>query len=271
MAAPRPLAGCESAETARSRVHHDLCRDVRSDGNSAALSAALSAHSCHAGRVPAVDRDHIIAALVRHARSQILLEFDGTRTCIQSTLVAVETLAHFHLTAEPFPVRVRAMNGVAAAAFRGWPGGATGSWTEALPSSGHSPLTALLDLPHYWDGHLVTICGGQLIDLSADQFFDPRHHLRAQPLAISVSRDFLRGNVMAVASCQTADAVGETLVVYEALRDWVWRLPYRTLRNSPRIQWVVRRTVRAIQRDLGMPGRAARCRTPSHPGPTVLT
>ena len=142
------------------------------------------------------DTLNLLSALRRYGRDEILKHFDAT-SCIASTRVAINVLAHYGIHAEPLPVSMLVFN---AEATRLLETGGTpllqekvGSYTPEMAGGpwsigvGASPNPG----PNGWAGHLIVVVPEHhaYLDLSADQASRPHKNIEMSPHYFELDAD----------------------------------------------------------------------------------
>jgi hypothetical protein len=159
--------------------------------------------------------EKVIELLLEIAREEIIVDFNKD-SCIASAAVAIDVLSHYHILANPLPVRVIVCNKAMVDRV---------NLEDRLPRDQAESKKWEDECGAYsigigygakrigkWPGHLVALTEDNLmIDLSIDQANRPHRDIFLHPFAAQVDEEFLRGEV----SC--TGQINDCMLKYDAV------------------------------------------------------
>lgn len=146
-----------------------------------------------------MEQDEIVQRLLTTGREYIREEF-AADSCIASTRIGINVLAHYDIEAEPLPVSAMVLNKYAANLLlsdrdrferelaAADPDEWGGPWSIGL---GAAKPPGIERNPHGWEGHLIIEIPTTrtFVDLSLDQVSRPHKGMRLKPLAFTLEDD----------------------------------------------------------------------------------
>jgi hypothetical protein len=170
--------------------------------------------------------EQVLSKLVQVARPCILQHY-SVDSCIASTRIGIDVLAHFGFVAQPLTVRAIVYN---PAFCRRIEAGALfpqtqkelsqwakedGSWNIGIGFGANADK---------WDAHLVFVSGNYVVDLALDQANRPKYQIKLNPTFFAVDSEFLTGqkpHVFWMNDCIIRVGVIKDYSDYRTSPDWV--------------------------------------------------